>query len=176
MSRGRMLVLGGCVSALAVAVAVTSCQVYTKASFDLAVGAGHSVRTYHIRTPLPIAGEAVRDMGPHPSRAEPPGRDHGYETWLVQADRRVVRVSAHIDRPAAVREDGRFYAYLVPGPRPLLRVVRVQDGRTLEFEVPRRAYVFWEEPGVVRLLERDPRGTVTFLHEVGLEPAFLANG
>jgi hypothetical protein len=55
-------------------------------------------------------------------------------------------------------------------------VVRVGDGRTLEYEVPRWAYVFWEESGVVRLVERDQRGTVTFLHEVWLEPAFLANG
>jgi hypothetical protein len=48
-----MLVLGGVVAALAVAVAVTSCQVYTKASFDVPVGAGYSVRTYHVRRPAP---------------------------------------------------------------------------------------------------------------------------
>ena len=43
-------------------------------------------------------------------------------------------------------------------------------------EVPRRAYVFWEAPDVVRLVERDPGGAITFLHEVRLEPAFLATG
>jgi hypothetical protein len=174
MSRGRGLALGGIAAALAGVVAVSSCQVYTRASFDLPVGAGYSVRAYHVRSPLRIAGETTREMGPHPSRAEPPGTDHGYETWLVQAERRVVRVSPNVPRPAAVREDGRFYAYLAEDARPLLRVVRVRDGRTREYEVPRWAYVFWEEAGLVRLVERDPRGAITFLHEVRLEAAFLA--
>ena len=168
--------LVGVAAVLAAAVAVASCQVYTKASFDMPVGAGYSVRTYQVRTPLRIAGETAREMGPHPSRAEPPGAHPGYETWLVQAERRVVQVSADVPRPAAVREDGRFYAYLVPGSRPLLRVVRLRDGRTLEREVPRPAYVFWEAPDVVRLVDRDPGGAITFLLEVRLEPAFLASG
>ena len=115
-------------------------------------------------------------MGPHPSLAEPSGAHPGYETWLVRSERRVVQVSAEVPRPAAVREDGRFHAYLVPSPRPLLRVVRLSDGRTPEREVPRPAYVFWKAPDVVRLVERDPGGAITFLHEVRLEPAFLATG
>ncbi len=168
--------LGGVATALAVAAAAASCQVYTKASFDLPVGAGYRVRTYHVRTPVRIAGETVREMGPHPSRAEPVGTDHGYETWLVQGERRVVRVLDDPPRPAAAREDGRFYAYLAASARPLLRVVRVRDGRVLEYEVPRPAYVFWEGTDVVRLVERDPAGAVTFLHEVRLEPGFLAEG
>lgn len=176
MSTARAFVLGGLAAGLAAAVGVTSCQVYTKASFDVAVGAGYRVRTYHVRTPLRIAGETVRDMGPHPSMAQAPEADHGYETWLVQGERRVVRVFAGVPRPAAGREDGRFYAYLAAAAGPLLRVVRVRDGRTLVYEVPRWAYVFREGPDVVRLVERDPAGTVTLLHEIRLEAAFLADG
>jgi hypothetical protein len=175
LSGRRTLVLVGLAAVVVAAVAVASCQVYTKASFDMPIGAGYHVRTYQVRTPLRIAGETAREMGPHPSRAEPPGAHLGYETWLVQAERRVVQVSAEVPRPAAVREDGRFYAYLVPDSRRLLRVVRLRDGRTLEHVVPRHAYVFWEEPDVVRLVERDPSGAITFLHEVRLEPSFLAS-
>jgi hypothetical protein len=89
VTRRRTLVLIGVAAVLAVAVAVPSCQFYTKASFDMPVGAGYSVRTYHIRTPLRIAGETIRDTRPHPSAASPPGVDHGSETWLVQAEHEV---------------------------------------------------------------------------------------
>ena len=173
----RPVVLGGLAAVgLTVAAAATSCQVYTKASFDVPVGADYRVRAYQVRTPLRIAGETAREMGPHPSMAEPPGARPGYETWLVQGQRRIVRVFEGIPRPAAAREDGRFYAYLAPGSGPLLRVVRVRDGREVAHEVPRQAYVFWEGSGVVRLVERDPSGAITFLHEIRLEPAFLAGG
>ena len=173
----RPVVLGGLAAVgLTVAAAATSCQVYTKASFDLLVGADYRVRTYQVRTPLRIAGETVREMGPHPSMAEPPGASPGYETWLVEGDRRIVRVFEGIPRPAAAREDGRFYAYLASDSGPLLRVVRVRDGRVVAHDVPRRAPVFWEGSDGVRLVERDPSGTVTFLHEIELEPAFLAGG
>jgi hypothetical protein len=177
MKISRPVVLGGLAAVgLTVAVAATSCQVYTKASFDVLVGADYRVRTYQVRTPLRIAGETVRDMGPHPSMAEPAGASPGYETWLVQGERRIVRVFEGIPRPAAAREDGRFYAYLASDTSPLLRVVRVRDGRVVAYEVSRRAYVFWEGSNEVRLVERDPAGTVTFLHQIHLEPGFLAGG
>jgi hypothetical protein len=173
----RPVVLGGLAAVgLTLAAVATSCHVYTKASFDVPVGADYRVRTYQVRTPLRIAGETARGMGPHPSMAEPPGAEPGYETWLVQGERRVVRVFEGIPRSAAAREDGRFYAYLAPGSGPLLRVVRVRDGRVVSYDVPRQAYVFWEGPGLVRLVDRDPAGTVTFLHEIQLEAAFLADG
>ena len=88
----------------------------------------------------------------------------------------MVRVKDDVVHPAAAREDGRFYAYLAATDRPLLRVVRVRDGRTLEYEVPRWAPVFWEGADVVRLVERDRGVTITFLHEVRLEAAFLSDG
>ena len=176
MTARRALVLVGVTVVVAAAVAVTSCHVYTKASTDLPVGAGYAVRAYHIRTPLRIAGETARGAGPHPSYAEPSGRDLGYETWLVQGERRVAQVSAEVPRPAAVRPDGRFYAYLAHDPPARLRVVRVSDGQRRDYPVPRHAYVFWEEPGVVRLVERDPSGAVTFLHEVRPDPGFLSTG
>lgn len=172
----RPVVLGGLAAVGLTVAAATSCHVYTKASFDVLVGADYRVRTYQVRTPLRIAGEAVRDMGPHPSMAEPPGASPAYETWLVQGERRIVRVFDGITRPAAAREDGRFYAYLASDSGPLLRVVRVRDGRVVAYEVPRRAHVFWEGSDGVRLVERDPGGTVTFQHQVQLEPAFLTGG
>jgi hypothetical protein len=174
MSRGRMLVLVGALTTLAAAVAAASCQVYTRASFDVDVGAGYRVRTYRVRTPLRIAGDTASTMGPHPTANPGWGTDGGYETWLVRDERRVVRVSGQVPRPAAVRADGRFYAYLAPDARPLLRVVRVRDGRAVEHGVPREAYVFWEGTDAVRLVDRDPRGAITFQHEVRLEAAFLA--
>ena len=172
----RPLLLGGLAAAGAAVAAATSCDVYTRASVDLPVGADYRVRTYRVRTPLRIAGESMRDMGPHPSRAEPVGTDRGYETWLVRDERRVVRVFDGIPRPAAARDDGHFYAYLTAGANPLLRVVRVRDGQTATYEVPRQAYVFWEAPDVVRIIERSPAGAVTFLHEIRLDPALLAGG
>ena len=132
------------------------------------------MRAYAVRTPLRIAGENARDMG-HGS-GSPGGTHYGYETWLVQGERRVVRVRDDVGHPAAARDDGRFYAYLAATDRPLLRVVRVGDGRTAEYEVPRWAPVFWEGTDVVRLVERDRGVTITFLHEVRLEPAFLSGG
>ena len=64
---------------------------------------------YAVRTPVRIVGENVQ-MG-HRERA-PRGTHDGYETWLVQGERRVVRVNDDVVHPAAAREDGRFYAYL----------------------------------------------------------------
>jgi hypothetical protein len=114
-------------------------------------------------------------MGPHPTAA---GRtvDRRYETWLVQGERRVARVVEDIPHPAAARDDGRFYAHLAPGSGPVLRVVRVRDGQAVTYDVPRRAPVFWDGPDVVRLVERDRGVAVTFLHEIRLDPAFLAGG
>jgi hypothetical protein len=176
MRRTRPFVLGGlAAAALAAVVAATSCHVYTRASFDVQVGADYRVRTYQLRTPLGIAGETMGSLGPHPTAA---GRtvDRRYETWLVQGERRVARVVEDIGHPAAARDDGRFYAYLAPGADPVLRVVRVRDGQTVTYDVSRRAPVFWEGPDVVRLVERDRGVAVTFLHEIRLEPAFLAGG
>jgi hypothetical protein len=166
-----VLLLGGVVLVLAAAVAATSCQVYSKAYPVAQVGADYSVRVYQLRTPTRIVGETMRS-GSHGGSTEP----REYETWLVQGERRVVRVKYDVPHPAAAREDGRFYAYLADADRPLLRVVRVHDGRTMEYEVPRWAPVFWEGADVVRLVERDRGVTVTFLHEVRLQPAFLSGG
>jgi hypothetical protein len=52
----------------------------------------------------------------------------------------------------------------------------VRDGQTVQYAVPRHAPVFWEGRDVVRLVERDRGVTVIFLHEVRLEPAFVAEG
>jgi hypothetical protein len=164
-------VVGGVAMVLAAAVAASSCRVHSKAFLDAPVGADYRVMAYEVRTPTRIVGETMR-MGSHGGGAEP----REYETWLVQGERRVVRVSDRVGHPAAARADGRFYAYLAPADRPLLRVVRVGDGRTLEYEVPRWAPVFWEGADVVRLVERDRGVTITFLHEVRLEPAFLSGG
>ncbi len=172
----RPLLFAGLAVVAVAAAAATSCDVYTRASFDLPVGADYRVRTYRVRTPLRIAGETAREMGPHPSRAEPVGADRGYETWLVREDRRLVQVFDGIPRPAAARNDGRFYAYLASGGSPVLRVVRVRDGHAVAYAVPRPAYVFWEAPDLVRLVERDPAGAITFLHEIRVDPAFLAGG
>jgi hypothetical protein len=170
----RVVLTGLAGTALATAAAVTSCQVYTKASYDVGAGADYRVRTYQLRTPLRIAGETLGSSGPHPTAA---GRnaDRRYETWLVQGERRVVRVFEG-NHPAAARDDGRFYAYLAPGDVPLLRVVRVRDGQTVQYDVPRHAPVFWEGRDVVRLVERDRGVTITFVHEIRLEPAFVAGG
>jgi hypothetical protein len=165
----RALVVGGIVLVLAAAVAALSCRVYSGAYVDARVGADYSVRGYQVRTPSRIVGETMR-TGSHGGGAEP--AEH--ETWLVQGESRVARVSDRVGHPAAAREDGRFYAYLAPTDRPLLRVVRVSDGRTREYEVPRWAPVFWEGADVVRLVERDRGVTITFLHEIRLEPAFLS--
>jgi hypothetical protein len=167
----RVLVLGGAAMVLVAAVAATSCRVHSRASVDVRVGADYRVRTYAVRTPAEIVGETVRDMG-HGSKGDPAV----YETWLVQGERRVVRVRDDVAHPAAAREDGRFYAYLAATDRPLLRVVRVRDGRTVEYEVPRLVPVFWEGADVVRLVEREGGVAIIFLHEIRLDPAFLSGG
>lgn len=95
---------------------------------------------------------------------------------LVREDRRLVRVFDGIPRPAAARDDGRFYADFASGGSPVLRVVHARDGHAVTDAVPRPAYVFWEPPDVVRLIERDPAGAITFLHEIRGDPAFLAGG
>lgn len=166
-----MVLLGGVVLVLAAAVAATSCQVYSKGVSVARVGADYSVKLYERRTPTRIVRDTMR-LGWHSGSTEP----RVYETWLVQGERRVVRVKYDVPHPAAAREDGRFYAYLADADRPLLRVVRVRDGRRLEYQVSRWAPVFWEGADVVRLVERDRGLTVAFLHEVRLEPAFLSGG